>query len=108
MFRPVEYNLPAVLTGCTYKQSLTLKVNGEAKDLTDCTVSLIFLKKGEVLTSVATTYVSLDAALGVITINIPPAVTELLPYGNLDYRLEITEANGDINRYMIGTLEVKD
>lgn len=110
MFKPVEYNLPAVLTGCTYKYSLSLKLNGEPKDLTNCTPVLYFLKKGEMLTSLSSSYIAVDteAGAGTLTINIPPAITEIMPYGNIDYRIEIIEANGDVNRYMIGMLEVKD
>ena len=107
MFDPADYDLPAVLTGCTYDQVITINVDNTPKDLSACTPYLHILKNGQDLYD-STLYISKLDSAGVLQILISADVTSLLPIGNLKYRIEIRESDGAINRYMEGTLGVRD
>lgn len=85
--------------GDTWSQAFTWKqgsADGAPVDLTGCTPRLQLRTKTGTLVLDATSYLTLTPLTGTVTVNVPAAVTALLPVGTVYFDLEITHADGSV------------
>ena len=114
MIRPLMLNT-SLYKGANYIQELRFALDGERVNLTDCVVrfnaaesaggtNVLSYTSGE-----SPDYVTIDAADDyLVTINIPPSVTEDISNPDLYYEIDIEDAGGIVSRWVNGTITVHE
>lgn len=109
MIQPADYDLPPMIKRTNYEFGYIVKVDGVARNLTDCTIEVVLSNvDGVVDTLNSEHYLSVYADQGAITLDIPPSVLVSYPSGELTYKTYITEPNGETNLYVEGRIQVRE
>jgi hypothetical protein len=109
MIIPGNYDIPPLIKGTDYEFAFAIKSDGVPKDLTGCTITIVLSNVDGIIDTLTTSHcliVSEDE--GTILIDISNSTMANYPLGEFQYYMNITESNGDKNRYIEGRSIVRE
>ena len=109
MITPAEHDFPAIIKGTVYNPTLYIIVNGSAKDLSECTASLVITESATDTDTILTITESSGLTLGndgTIEIDIQESTTSTLPTGTAYASLFITE-DSETDCYVRGNISIR-
>jgi hypothetical protein len=105
-----DHDLPTMFHGKDYEYAFLMQTDyhNTPKDLTGCTIEIELSNiDGPVATLTTSDFLVVDIVTGTILIDIDSVPTSY-PVGEMIYKLNITEANSEINQYMEGRIPVRE